>query len=293
MVGKTKSKTKTQVKTKTKVKKKRPSFLKTGKEANKELKTVQKAQEARKEQMDKPFRFSLHKDGEEGRVTFLDGDLDSDGILQKVCLYEHHVKLAGKWGNFFVCPGEFEPCPICEEGEYQKEFVAVFTVLDHRKFVGKDDKVYQHQRKLFVCKSGTLEQLQKIASKKGGLVGVTLELTRTGSKKARVGDLIMYEKTQDLKKVAKKLGAEEVLPLDYEELFPSYTAKELEDFGFILSSVGSEMEVEDDIDDDDDLFDDDSPSKSKKDEVEDDDLSDDMELDEDESEEEEEDEIEF
>lgn len=289
MVAKSKSKNKS--------KSKKQSFLKTGKEANKELKNVQAEYEARKEQMDRPFRFSLHKDGEEGRVTFLDGELDSDGLLQKVCFYEHHVKLAGKWGNFFVCPGEFEPCPICEEGEYQKEFVAVFTVLDHRKYVGKDDKVYQHQRKLFVCKSGTLEQLQKIASKKGGLVGVTLELTRTGSKKARVGDLIMYEKTQDLKKVAKKLGAEEVLPLDYDECFPSYTGKELEDFGFHLSSVGSEMEVEDDIDDD--LFDDDDDStskskkgkKKKKDEVEDD-LSDDMEV-EDEEDDEDEDELEF
>lgn len=292
MVAKSKNKKKSKSKTK--------SFLKTGKEANKELKTVQAEYEARKEQMDKPFRFSLHKDGEEGKVTFLDGDLDSDGLLQKVCFYEHHVKLAGRWGNFFVCPGEFEPCPICEEGEYQKEFVVVFTVLDHRKYVGKDDKVYQHQRKLFVCKSGTLEQLQKIASKKDGLVGVTLELTRTGSKKARVGDLIMYEKTQDLKKVAKKLGAEEVLPLDYDECFPSYTGKELEDFGFILSSVGSEMEVEDDIDDDDFDFDDDKESKKKKGKKgkkakveDDDDLSDDMEVEDEEDDDDDSDELEF
>lgn len=251
----------------TKAKKK--SHLKTGKAANEEVTQVTTEMKARQEQNDRPRRFWLDKNGEDARITFLDGSLDKDGLLKKTCFYEHHVKLAGKWGNHFVCPGEDEPCPICAEGEYQKEFVAVFTIIDHRKYTANDGTIYKNQRRLFVCKTGTLEQLQKIATKKGGLVGWTIDVTRTGSKKAKVGDVLMPDKKQNLTKMSAVLGKDEVVPFDYEECFPSYSAKELEEsFGFTMSSVGDEMEVEDDDFD----FSDDTESKDTGSETESDDF---------------------
>ena len=76
-------------------------------------------------------RFYLPYNGE-CQVTFLDGVLDDELMLDVPMFYEHQVRLNGKWENF-VCVAETEPCPICEKGESRNSLVGILTVIDHTR----------------------------------------------------------------------------------------------------------------------------------------------------------------
>ncbi len=158
-----------------------PAYLHKGKEA----KEIFEKEELRKElaSKGKVFRFFL-KEGAEGNITFLDGNVN-DGMLDATFYYEHHVQLNGKWGNFFVCTKETEPCPICNSGLYPT-YVALLSVIDHTTYKGKE-KDYVDTVKLFVAKQDTFKLLQKMAIKRGGLRGCKFEATRIGEKAPNVG----------------------------------------------------------------------------------------------------------
>lgn len=259
--------------------KKKNSLLKTGADADQEVEKVDQEIKARAEKQNEPRRFWLGADEEDVQITFLDGKLKKNGLLDKTSFYEHQVKIGTDWNNYFICIAENEPCPICEDGEFDKKFVSVFTIIDHRSYTDRNDKVWKNQRKLFVCTAGTLKQLQKLATKHGGLAGNMFELSRTGKKKAKVGDIINWEKKIDLAKVEKKLK-EEGVAYDYGEVFKEYTAEELGEFGFSTSSIGGEAEVGDDDVDTSDFDTDDASTEtddlevtdSKAEEADDDDM---------------------
>ena len=196
------------------------------------------------------FRWSLKK-GEEGRLTFVDGDLSSDGFLLPPRYYEHTVQVSpGKYRNF-VCPektnpGAGEKCPICEQGESYASLVALFTVIDHRQYTNKEGKVYQNLPRLLVVKTGSFEILNKYATKLGGLAGQTFEVSRSnGDKSAGIGDVfIPLEKTpvEVLKgmytrewvdaKTNQKTISSVFVPADYEKEIVYHTAAELRQLGF-------------------------------------------------------------
>lgn len=215
------------------------SFLKRGKAAQEAMaKEEHRIEQASKS---KVFRFWIPNDTDT-EITFLDGDLD-DGILDIPFLYEHNINMNGKWGNFFICTQDEEPCPICEGGN-NPSYVGLLTVIDHSEYVSKrDGKTYKDNVKLFVAKRETIKQLQKLAAKRDGLRGVRFDVSRTGDKSASVGNIFDFtEKYSEAQ--LKKMFPESHEPLDYEELLGEQymTAKELRKLGFGSSAgpIGSE-----------------------------------------------------
>ncbi len=140
------------------------SFLKTGAASQALAKKQAQEAEQRKLEQGKLFRFWL-KEGEEARITFVDGDLAPEGYLTPPRYYEHNLFLQGQWNNFFVCPEKTNPeakdsCPICE-GDEKPYMVALFTVIDHRTIHGTKDKtkIYKDTKKILAAKPQSFELL--------------------------------------------------------------------------------------------------------------------------------------
>ena len=188
-----------------------PSWLKSGKEAH----TIAQAEQAAKEvamAASKMMRRFYMDVNEEKVVTFLDGVLDKDGILERFAFYEHTLQVGPRWDNF-ICVGGQEVCPICAGGN-KPAFVAVFTVINHTPYTIKkgpnQGKVVKDQRQLYVAKHTTLQQLQHFASKRGGLAGWKVEISRLTDKEARVGSTFQFMGKTELSDLAKKYGEEGV-----------------------------------------------------------------------------------
>jgi hypothetical protein len=213
-------------------------FLKKGQEVQQSLEKADAQTEAKKEAAEtRVSRFFLPKE-KSTVLTFLDGFVDDEGLLQAVAWWEHQCKINGDWRNWFPCTAEMgEPCPICAEGA-SPSWVAAFTVIDHSEWTSKQSgKTYKNQRKLFVCKRDTFRTLQLIAKKRGGLAHCTFDVSRSGEKSENVGNLFDFtEKHKDLNEFLVSLGVpeEERVPYDYEDgkTIRPYSADELKKLGF-------------------------------------------------------------
>ena len=210
-------------------------FLKTGKAAKQAMQEEKTAAEQR--QKEKIFRYWMKQDTD-GAITFLDGNLDEElGILDTPMFREHNLNLSGKWGNYFTCIAEEEPCPICEGGD-SPYFAQVFTIIDHRKWEDKKKTVHKDELKLFVAKPKTVELLTKLAQKRGGLAGCRFDVSRTGDNSASVGSLFDFDEKADVDAICKKYKVEG--PLNYEEVITAHTGQELRDMGFGSTQAGAE-----------------------------------------------------
>lgn len=163
--------------------------------------------------------------GDSKIITFLDGNLDADGMLDIMFYYQHLIRLNGEMENF-VCTAEADqtqPCPICEKGD-KPSYVGVMTVIDHTPYTVKKGKnagnIIVNSRKLFVAKKTTIQLLTTLAKKRGGLQYATFDVSRTDDKKPAVGDVFDFtEKFTSAGLLAKKydLKPEDVAPGNYEE----------------------------------------------------------------------------
>lgn len=224
------------------------TFLKKGAASVKLAETEEVLAEQRKEEQGKMWRFWL-KEGEDAKVTFTDGDLDSEGFLVPPRFYEHDVMINGKMQHF-VCPEKSNPeagdkCPICESGD-RPNLVAVFTILDHREFKStKDDnKVHKDRQKLLVAKPKSFEMLAKIAHKRGGLAGATFDVSRMGDKAPQIGSMYDFTEKTDIAVLQAKYTVEvkdpktntmskvcNFAPANYEEEIIFRTGDELRKMG--------------------------------------------------------------
>ncbi|MCO5157900.1 MAG: hypothetical protein M9945_14320 [Aquamicrobium sp.] len=217
------------------------SFLKSGSAAQEALATEEAKAEMAKAEAGRAWRFML-KDGEEKRVTFLDGNLDENGMLTDQRFYQHTLFVNGNWMNF-VCTSDVDqsqPCPICarNDKDSRPSLVGVLTVIDHSEHVVQSGpnkgNVIKNQRRLYVMKKGTIKHLQKLAEKRGGLAGCTFDIARTGEKEPNVGNQFDFvEKHESLASIAAELGLkeEDCLPLSYGEEIKYYTPQELIELG--------------------------------------------------------------
>jgi hypothetical protein len=215
------------------------SFLKKGKAAHEQVASADKETE-KKKAAGMVRRFWIPQEAET-QITFLDGALDDDGLLETVTYWEHQLRLNGDWRNWYACTQDQEPCPICQGSSDTPSLVAAFTVIDHTKWVSKQDNVeHQHEPRLFICKRETFKRLQKIATKRGGLTGITFDVSRTGDKSPSVGsDFDFVEKrTLSVIKKAYDLKAADAKAYDYEKVIMYRDAEELKKLGFGLISVG-------------------------------------------------------
>lgn len=193
------------------------TFLKTGAESAKLAQKAAAEVEQRKAEQGKMFRFWM-KEKEEARITFVDGDLNAEGVLCPPRYYEHNQYLNGSWNNFFVCPEKTNPdandkCPICESGD-RPSLVALFTVIDHRQIPSSKDKtkIWKDTKKLLVAKTQTYELLNKHAMKRGGLTGCTFDASRVGDKSASVGSMFDFVEKHEIEELKKTYMVEKVDP---------------------------------------------------------------------------------
>jgi hypothetical protein len=180
-------------------------------------------------------------------ITFVDGNLDGE-VLDIPFIYQHHLNMNGKWGNFFICTQEVEPCPICEGGN-TPSFVGVLTIIDHTEFQSKRDGLMKKdQIRLFYAKRDTIKQLQKLAAKRGGLAGCTFEVSRTGDKSPSTGNQFDFVDKKTPAQMKAVFGDKANQP-DYDKILAGMfiSAKDLRKMGFgSMAPVGAENSVEDD-----------------------------------------------
>lgn len=163
------------------------SWYKKGEDGYQEVVSRQQLEE--EERSRRVIRFWL-REGERAKVTFL----DDEGFFYQ----EHHLKLRGRWGNFFTCPADFSECPICESGE-RASSVAAFTIIDHTPYVIRNGpnkgKTVQHTKKLLVVKRAALHKLmdrKRKLAKDGGLKLGVFELARFSAQECNTGEQFDY-----------------------------------------------------------------------------------------------------
>ncbi len=217
------------------------SWMKRGDAAQEALGDEEKRAEQRRAESQQMFRFRM-KEEETCHITFLDGDLDKDGLLDVPMIYEHALWYGGRFRPF-ACTQEKEPCPLCELGTSNNYLVGFMTVIDHREFQGKR-RVYENSPKIFAAKRTTLKLMQKLATKRKGLAGCTFEVSRTSDKDPAVGNMFEWEEPKrTLAEVAKLIESDApVGPADYEKEISYYTADELIKMGVgkTAKSIGAE-----------------------------------------------------
>ena len=162
------------------------TFLKKGAAAKAAVQAEEVKFEERRAEMNRMRRFYIGYN-KDTQITFLDGKLDEDGMLDIPRFYEHSIQVGSDWKHY-VCTAEIDqsqPCPMCEAGN-KPSLVGVMTVIDHSEYTVQKGpnagKVYKNQRRLFVAKEGTLKDLNKLAAKpeRNGLAGCTFDVSRGG-----------------------------------------------------------------------------------------------------------------
>lgn len=124
------------------------------------------------------FRFFIANDGEEVDIKFL--------TSEPVTFQEHQVKETRNGKEIFAsytCPQD-DTCQLCDEGD-RSSFKGAFLVYDSREFEvtdsnGKKKKV-RGSIKLFVYGTKVLSQLDRIATRKNGLLNLDVTMVRLGS----------------------------------------------------------------------------------------------------------------
>ena len=226
------------------------SWMKTGKAGHQAIEHADAMAEKAREEAGHLWRFWMPPD-DERLVSFLDGSLDSDGLLDVPMFHEHRLKINGDFQNY-VCTADQEPCPICEAGDSKAMLVGVFTVIDHTPYKVKSGpnagKTIQHSRKLFVATRQTIKKLTPKGVKQGGLAGVTFTIRRTGDKEPGVGSDFEFEQKRSLAEIAKacNLKLEDVQPANYAEEIAYRTAAELVALGVgkAIKGIGHEAGVD-------------------------------------------------
>jgi hypothetical protein len=227
-------------------------FLKKGKAAQAALASEEAKADMQAASQGKLWRFWMPED-EERQVTFLDGGLDEEGMLDINMFYEHSLKVNGRWEQF-VCTAESEGhCPICDKGDSKPYLAGVFTVIDHSQHKIKSGanagKIISNSKKLYVAKKQTIKLLTKQALKRGGLAGCTFDITRGDDKTASVGSQFEFVSKMSPQELMAKYGVDEatVTPADYEKEITYRAAAELIELGIgkAPGGVGYEKGVTD------------------------------------------------
>ena len=214
------------------------SWIKRGAAAKTAYAQEEAKAELRKQDAGKLWDFWMPEDSER-QITFLDGKLDEDGMLECGMFHQHNIRINGSWERF-VCTvdqDETQPCPICESGD-RPALVGVMTIIDHTEHVVQKGpnkgKVIKNTRKLFIAKNQTIKMLTKLAAKRGGLQGCTFDVARTGDKEASVGNQFDFvHKFENRAEIMAKydLKEEDVMAADYEKEIRYRSPQELIELG--------------------------------------------------------------
>jgi len=221
------------------------SFMKRGNAARRAMEEDEARAEARRAEAGKMWRFYIGKNDleEDFKITFLDGELDKDGMLELNSWDEHTVMNEGR-PEQYICTSGNEPCPFCHNGD-KASFVAAFTIIDHQEYTikkgNRQGQVVKDERKLYIAKRQTIGKLQKIAAKAGGLRGVHVTVSRSTKDAAQVGDMFILDEKFDEDELMEKYGkgdATNVAPAVYEEEVVYRDAGQLAKMGVVPAIDG-------------------------------------------------------
>lgn len=209
------------------------------------------AQEAEKKAAEKrdgkymPFRFWLKK-GEQCDIVILDDVFvsDDENANSAVLIKEHNLQDGqGNWGNYVSCCSGLGPCPLCNKhGEGYHLFL--LTVLVLRPYTTKKGETREFSRMLLPVKLGMKDKFIDLQEANDDSIrGMRLTMKRgTGEQSVSIGepvarkggrlfDVVSEDKLDEwfgndaivdkqTRKVLKPQNAD-LVPFDYEELFPA------------------------------------------------------------------------
>lgn len=193
--------------------------------------TEEQREQAKKESSSRSVPRFWMDPGDTKTIIFLDD--------KEFCLWEHHVKIGDRWGNFFTClkgmdPNDPKPCPFCLSGN-KRQFSAFVTIIDCTGYTDKKTgKEHKYIRKLFPMTVTTLEKFVQRKKKRTSLVGAVWEVSRSGDNSPKIGDDWEHKGEADIDKDLKlhyksakdnKLHPPE--PYDYLNIFEPLTEAEM------------------------------------------------------------------
>ncbi len=190
-----------------------------------ELQREKAAKEARKAQINMPFRVWVPP-GETKEVIVVDD-------MPDFFMYEHQIKnpKTGKWDTYLGCTKAFDVCPVCEATGKESYYAMFLTVIDLTPYKDRNGVTHKFSRKLMMVKN--LSQQKKFIrryEKDGTLRGYKLELNRDSDKDPTIGGDIEFVEILEESELAKykrkykdregKVHREDcAVPYEYTEMF--------------------------------------------------------------------------
>lgn len=176
---------------------------------------------AREAGQDKFWRFWLKAKGQRGFKPGTDQAMIVFLANTSECpvLYEHNLKVNGKWGNTFFCqrnePGR-EDCLLCESGDtpYKALFI---PILDRREYTSQKGKVFKDQIRLMVAKPTSIKQIRFDEQEYEGLKFKQFKVVRTDPDAVSIGDKFIFKGALTEEKVLEILEASKMVGDDPEE----------------------------------------------------------------------------
>lgn len=191
------------------------------------------------------------KDGESAKVIYLDKD--------PVYLYQHQFNVRGKVKTY-TCIGK--GCPLCMIKD--PRYVAVYRIIDTRKYKDKQGKVISNKERYHVVGSRLQPTLERI-EKNHQLFRRVVELTRTGASTDTTYTAIPIGKPK-IEIASPKL-----------DTLKDYAPKSRDELEMIAETLGLEVEREKNIHSHDDDDEDEKPEKKTRSYLEDEDEDEDNE----------------
>lgn len=176
------------------------------------------AQESQNRQntSNKLIRFYL-KEKESRNIIFVD-----DVAFE---IWEHNLKLNGKWGNFFTCIGKKNGCVLCNELENKPYYSSNFTVLNLDGWKDKKGQIRdKNQVQLLSAKAdvGVIIKHQKELRPSKKLAGVQYNILRTSSDDYSTGSQFTFIKEFSVDQLLAKYK-----PLVYTEILKPLAPEQL------------------------------------------------------------------
>lgn len=187
--------------------------------------------EARKAQMNEPYRASVPV-GETREFVICDEVID-------FYRFEHNFKdHEGKWTRHSGCVKEYDDCPGCRVLAKEGTYCMYLTVIDLTPYTSRRGETVPFSRKLYVVKGPQQKKMLRMAEREGNLRGLIIACTRDGEKEPRTGnDIEIVERMseEDMQTYVRewtdkenKVHVENCFEVyDYEQIFPPVTTDDL------------------------------------------------------------------
>lgn len=150
------------------------------------------------------------------------------------CLWEHQLKIAGDWRNWFTCVrglDGYEFCPLCKLADKIKKFwryyAGAYKIIDRSEWTDRDGNVRKDTPRLLVARKDSLAIFRNQAKKRDGLRGCEYDVFRSGKKAASIGDSWDFIRKLSDEELISEVGPDKAKDIDFVEHFKPMSFKEL------------------------------------------------------------------